>query len=148
MPLRVIYRRALSLEDVTVNPTTRLDLPAVEGGRDRAATPAEASALIEALPPVQRALWATVFYAGLRRGELMALRIGDVDLDTNTIHMRRSWDRREGEIDLKSARGRRDVPVSKALRRYLVEHLLLLGWRDGYIFGRSADTPWSVEVPQ
>lgn len=148
MPLRVIYRRALALEDVSVNPTARLDLPAVEGARERVATPAEAEALIEALPAGQRALWATAFYAGLRRGELMALRIDDIDLEKNVIHIRRSWDRVDGEIDLKSARGRRNVPVSKTLRRYLVEHLLQLGWRDGYIYGRDADTPWSVEVPQ
>lgn len=108
MPLRIIYRRALSLEDVTVNPTTRLNLPAVEGRR--VAAPAEIRALIDALPVAQRALWGTAFYAGLRRGELVALRIADVDLKTNVIHVRRSWDRREAEVDLKSARGLRDVP--------------------------------------
>jgi hypothetical protein len=31
--------------------------------------------LLEALPECDRPLWATAMYAGLRRGELMALRI-------------------------------------------------------------------------
>jgi hypothetical protein len=46
----VIYRRALALEEATVNPTTRLDLPAVEGTRDRFATPEEAATLIAGSP--------------------------------------------------------------------------------------------------
>jgi integrase len=148
MPLRVVYRRAISLEETTVNPTSRLDLPAVEGTRDRFATPEEAEVLIGALLPSERALWATAFYAGLRRGELAALQVADVDLDGNVIHVRRGWDRVEGEIELKSARGRRDIPISRALRRQLVEHLMQLNWRDGYIFGRGPGRPWSIEVPQ
>ncbi len=76
------------------------------------------------------------------------MRIADVDLKTNVIHVRRSWDRREGEVDLKSARGLRDVPVSNALRPYLIEHITQAAWPDGYIFGRSSEVPWSIEVPQ
>lgn len=148
MPLRVIYRRALSLEEASSNPTSRLDLPAVEGRRDRVAIPEEAEALIAALPPTERALWATAFYAGLRRGELVALRVTDVDPETNVIHVRRGWDRVEGEIELKSARGRRDIPISRTLRRQLVEHLMQIGWREGYMFGRGPERPWSIEVPQ
>ena len=147
MPLRVLYRRAMSLEEVAANPTTRLDLPAVEGTRDRFATPEQAESLIAALPAGQRALWATAFYAGLRRGELVALQVGDIDLDGNVIHVRRGWDRIEGEIDLKSARGRRDIPISRTLRRQLAAHLMQLGWREGYIFGRGPGRPWSIEVP-
>src|SRR4051812_7389168 len=93
MPLRVIYRRALSLEEVAVNPTSRLDLPAVDGTRDRFATPEEAETLIAALPQIEQALWATAFYAGLRRGELVALHLADIDLDVSVIRVRRGWDR-------------------------------------------------------
>ena len=39
MPLRAIYRRALTRGDVAVNPTTGLELPAVRGRRDRVADP-------------------------------------------------------------------------------------------------------------
>jgi integrase len=66
MPLRAIYRRALARGEVAVNPTTGVELPAVRGCRDRIASPAEAAALIEALPEDDRALWATALYAGLR----------------------------------------------------------------------------------
>ncbi|MFL5861524.1 MAG: tyrosine-type recombinase/integrase, partial [Solirubrobacteraceae bacterium] len=70
LPLRAICRRALSRGDIQINPTTGIELPAVRGRRERFATPVEAHELIEAAPPEYRALWATAFYAGLRRGEL------------------------------------------------------------------------------
>src|SRR5215210_9326770 len=59
MPLRAIFRRALARGDVAMNPTTGLELPAVDGRRDRIASPAEAAALLAALPERDRAPWAT-----------------------------------------------------------------------------------------
>ena len=44
-----------------------------------------------------RPLWATAFYAGLRRGELQALRWSDLDTARGVIQVRRSWDRVAGE---------------------------------------------------
>jgi integrase len=73
LPLRAIYRRALNRGEVAVNPTLKLALPAVRGRPDRIAHPHEAAALLAALPLVERALWATALYAGLRLGELQAL---------------------------------------------------------------------------
>ena len=49
-----------------------------------------------------RAFWATAIYAGLRRGELLALRWEDVDLASGVIHVRRGWDTIKGEIEPKS----------------------------------------------
>ncbi len=62
----------------------------------RIARPDEAATLIAALPLKDHALWATALYAGLRRGELQALRWKDIDLDQNLLHVHRSWDRIEG----------------------------------------------------
>jgi integrase len=102
----------------------------------------ECVALLAALPESDRPLWATAMYAGLRRGELMALRIEDVDLATGRIHVRRSWDVIEGEIAPKSAKGDRSVPVPAVLRDYLDEHLMSLEWSEGLVFGVSAVTPF------
>lgn len=76
--LKVVYRRELEHDDLAVNPTTNLRLPDVEGTRDWDATPEEALALLEALPEDEKALYATALLAGLRRGELRALRISGV----------------------------------------------------------------------
>jgi integrase len=136
MPLRAIYRRALARGEVAVNPTTGVELPAVRGCRDRIASPAEAAALIEALPEDDRALWATALYAGLRRGELMALRWEDVDLAACLIRVQRSYDPRAHEIIApKSRAGVRKVPIASALRAHLLAHKLRSGRADGLVFG-------------
>ncbi|HUG64256.1 MAG TPA: tyrosine-type recombinase/integrase, partial [Gaiellaceae bacterium] len=117
MPLRALYRRAVNLGLVRVNPTTGLDLP---GGavnpRERAASPEEARELLSALPEDVRVVFATAFYAGLRVGEIQALRWQDVNLADGTIHVRRAWDEREGAIEPKSNAGRRRVPIIGLLR--------------------------------
>ena len=135
MPLRAICRRALSRGDIQVNPTTGIEIAAVRGRRTRFATPAEAHELIEAAPAQDRALWATAFYAGLRRGELRALRWIDVDLASGVIRVERSWDVKEGVIEPKSTAGRRKVPIAAILRDYLVEHRLR--GAEGLVFGRD-----------
>ncbi len=100
--LRAIYRRAIQREQAGVNPTTNLDLPSSRRKPVRIAIPAEADALLGALPTGDRATWATAFYAGLRRGELQALRCSAIDLGASEIRVERSWDQYEGEIDPKS----------------------------------------------
>jgi integrase len=121
MPLRVIYRRAVKRGEVTLNPSRDVDLPAVEGRRERVASPEEAQQLIGALPESERALWATALYAGLRLGELQALQAEDVDPDEGLIHVRRSWDKQEGFVATKSKAGERIIPISEHLRDYLHE---------------------------
>jgi integrase len=74
--------------------------------------------------------------AGLRRGELMALRWEDVDLANGVIRIERAWDVREGVIEPKSRAGRRTVPIPAALRDYLVEHKQRQD-SEGLVFGRS-----------
>jgi len=44
LPLRAIYRRALDLDQLAVNPTLKLRLPAVRGKRERVARADEAAA--------------------------------------------------------------------------------------------------------
>src|SRR5262249_12718403 len=70
MPLRAVFRHAVSRGELAVNPCAGLELPRVRGRRDRIASPAEAARLLTALPEDDRAVWATALYAGLRRGEL------------------------------------------------------------------------------
>jgi integrase len=141
LPVRAIYRRAISRGEVSINPTTALEMPAPRGGRDRIAPPDECAKLLAALPR-DRALWATAMFGGLRRGELMALRIEDVDLGAGVIHVRRGWDVVAGEIATKSGKDRR-VPIAGILRDYLDEHLLGLVWQEGLVFGVSATSPFT-----
>jgi integrase len=142
MPVRAIFRREVAQGRLAVNPTSGLELPAVRSTRDRIADPEEAAKLIEALPVVDRALWATALYAGLRRGELQALKWEDVDLAAGVIHVERSWDEEAGEIGPKSVKGRRKVPIAGVLRDHLVEHRMRHGHSEGLIFGKTASDPF------
>jgi integrase len=96
------------------------------------------SASLGVVTPGDRALWATAFYCGLRRGELYALRAEDVDLAAGVIHVRRGWDAVEGEIEPKSTRSRRRVPIPAALRDHLVERRLDAGG-EVYVFGGARE---------
>ena len=136
--LRVIFKRALARGELAVNPVSGVQVPAVRGKRDRVAPPHECASLLTALPERDRGLWATAMYAGLRRGELMALRIEDLDLDREVINVSRGWDTLEGEITTKSGRSR-VVPVSEVLRDHLERHLAQLAWAEGLVFGIG---PW------
>ena len=63
-------------------------------------------------------MWATALYAGLRRGELAALRWLDVDFERGLIRVERSW-------EPKSRSGRRRVPMARPLKAHLAAHRLL-----------------------
>jgi integrase len=144
MPLRAIYRRACRPGgEVTVNPTTGLDLPAPTGRRDRVVSPDEAQAYLAALADADGALWATALFGGLRRGELMGLRWEDVNLDGGVLRVERSWDPRAGVLtEPKSKAGQRTVPIAQALREHLIAHRLRAGRTTGLVFGHDADTPF------
>jgi integrase len=145
LPLRAIFRRAISRGDLAINPCAGLELPAVRGRRERFASAEEADELIAALPREDQAIWATAMYAGLRLGELRALRVEDVDLDGGVIRVERGWDPVEGEIKLKSHAGRRKVPLIPLLRSFLAAHLNRTA-RTGadLIFGRTAGGPFTA----
>jgi integrase len=146
-PLRVIYRRARRRDEIAVDPTEDLELRRPDGKRERIASATEATALLDAMQESERALWATAFYAGLRRGELRALRWDDVDLTARTIHVKRGWDAIEGEQDGKSDAANRLVPILDPLAPLLAAHKLATGRdSDALVFGRTDQGPFSPET--
>lgn len=141
--IRAIYRHEIARDRIKENPTRGVTLPARGRGRDRIVTPAQAKYLLAALRDNDRAIWATAFYAGLRRGELMALRDRAVDLDANEIRVHAGWDMVEGEQPTKG-RERRTVPIIGELRRILVAHRLGTGRRgNDLVFGSTAVSPFA-----
>jgi len=139
-PLRVIYRRAIRRDLVAIDPTKGLELRRPDGRRERIAAPEEARELLDALPVEDRALWATALYAGLRRGELRALRFSDVDLDARVIRVERGWDQEEGEQDGKSKAARRTVPIIGRLAPLLAAHKLAASRDDdALVFGVTGE---------
>src|SRR5579862_386565 len=137
VPLRRIVRDAITRDELIANPLVELDLPAPGGRRERAATPTEATELLAALSDDVRTIYAAAFYAGLRRGELRALRARDVDLEARTISVERGWDDREGPIATKSDAGKRTVPLLDALRPHLEPLVDAAPSPDALLFGRG-----------
>jgi integrase len=143
MPLRVIFRRAVQDGDHSVNPCAHVRLPAVCGRRERIASPEEAQQLLAALPERDRPIWATALYAGLRRGELMALRWKHVDLAVGVIRVERAYDDKgRVEIEPKSRSGRRTVPIVGALRDVLTELRADERRERGIVFSSDGVTPF------
>jgi integrase len=145
VPLQAVYRRAVRNGAVPVNPALDLELPTPEA-RKRAATPAQAAKFMGVLGVRLGALWSVAFYAGLRRGELQALRVRNVDLAAGTITVEHGWDVIEGEIDPKSAAGRRQVFLCETLRPYL-EPLVEDGSPDAFVFG-SEVSPFDARATE
>jgi integrase len=138
-PLQAIYRHAVRRDLVAINPTRDVELPAARGRRERIASATEAARLLEALPDRDRAIWATAFYAGLRRGELLALRGSDIDLGKAEIRVARSWDQYEGPVAPKSRAGLRTIPILAVLAR----HLEGLPGDSDLVFGRGPERPFA-----
>ena len=141
--LRALYRHAVALGHCHHNPTQGIKLPAVRGKRDRIEPPEVAERLIAALPFPERAIWATAFEAGLRRGELQAVCWEHIDLDARTIRVYGGWDQYEGAIDPKSAAGWRTVPMTGDLHVILAEHRRWSQRIAGLVFGRTPELPFS-----
>ena len=143
IPLRAIFRREVHRDQIKVNPCSGLELPKAPGRRDRIASPEEAGRLLAALPAGDRPIWATAMYAGLRRGELRALRYQRLDVKGGLIYVERGWDDREGEIETKGRNCRR-VPIPSVLREYLLEHVMRTGRRgEDLVFGSADGRPFS-----
>ena len=138
-PLRVIFRRAIRRDEISIDPTDNLDLPAIRGRRDRIEPPERAHEYLAALPDSERAFWAVALFCGLRRGELRGLQWSNVEFEGGVIRVERSWDPVKGPVDVKTGAGRRAVPMAFVVRRELMAHKARTG-RDGrdLVFGRTA----------
>ena len=147
-PLQAIYRRARSREGLTLNPTRDLELPAPTPKEVEIVSPELAAQLLAAVPREDRAVWATALYAGLRYGELRALRWSAVDLAAGSIRVVESWDPREGAIAPKTRTSQRTTPLPGLLRDYLTEHRLARGepHSDALVFGSYDNTPFQAAV--
>jgi integrase len=130
---------------LVADPTRGLRLPAVLLSRDRIATSDEARRLIAALDIRDQALWGAAMYAGVRHGELRALRVENIQLAMKRIAIKKGWDQYAGEIDPKTEKGKRPTVIIGLLEALIEDHLERTG-RTGrdFVFGRTADTPFDT----
>jgi integrase len=140
IPLRALFRWAIRRELCTVNPCDGVELPSGETARDRIAAVPEALALLDCVPDRDRAIWATAFFSGLRRGELLALDWKNVDLVGRRIYVERSYDPGSQRfVAPKSKKGEREVGIPKLL----IPHLAALNRTEGLVFGPTGVVPFN-----
>ncbi|MEX0973276.1 MAG: site-specific integrase, partial [Solirubrobacterales bacterium] len=140
-----IYRRARARSGLSVNPTRDLELPAPRPDEVEIVAAADAARLLEPLPVGDKPIWATALYAGLRYGELRALRWRAVDFEAGTIRVEESWDPKAGPIEPKTRTSRRITPMPHPLRELLRNHRELLGKpaADELVFGLARGGPFN-----
>jgi integrase len=139
-PVRKIFARAVREKLIAINPTAGLELRAPDGRRDWVDTPERVARALQALSDRERGIWTVAFYAGLRAGEIQALRWCDIEFDRGVICVQQSWDRVVGTIKPKSRAGVRRVPMSMLIRRELRDVQLRTGRRgEQLVFGRTPD---------
>lgn len=145
MPLRLIFRYAEERDLVIVNPLIGLKLPAKDERPTKVISPKQAKELLSILAGTDRAIFATALFAGLRLGELRALRWKHVDLEKGLIRVKRSWDPRAGDIPPKSKAGVRAVPLISDLRSQLIGIRSPTASQDDFVFGNGSARPFGPQ---
>jgi integrase len=92
-------------------------------------------------------MFAVLGMTGLRAGEMLGLKVSDLDFTRNVIHVRRSIDSRTKKEQTPKSRGSAsDVPMPRALAKRLRE-FLRVGYREnpnGYLFVNRNSNPYSI----
>lgn len=118
--MHAVYRRAVRSRHLKENPVEAVDKPEHVPREGRSI---EGDDWI-ALEPIisANAAYALMCFAGLRRGETLALRRADIDLCAGIIHVSRQRIRVKGVLQIttpKSSAGVRDIPIAPELRPIL-----------------------------
>jgi integrase len=106
--------------------------------------PKQATKMLEALRPDDRALWALGFFAGLRRSETLGLRWDAVDLERRRLKVERTYHAETGKLRevTKTRAGARTVPMPLPL----VAELEALERRGPFVIGGAEPgiNQWNV----
>lgn len=118
--IRGLFRSAIADRLIDYDPTMRATLPKASKGTHRVIT-GEEKQLITATPHRMRAAALVMLYAGLRRGEVLALQSSDIE--GNILHIRRavrfSTDGKPILVDPKTYAGIRDIMILPELQKEL-----------------------------
>jgi integrase len=123
-----IFKRAMKVYGLPRNPADLVERPRVRrAAKIDVLRPEEVLALVWAAESKQdAAIFHTAAFAGLRMGELLALRWRDVDFTRRTIHVRENWT--QGETTTPKGGTERAVPMAEEV----AERLARLGQRDHF----------------
>src|SRR4051794_31624138 len=146
--LRSIYASAVLDRLVASSPVVRVTLPRHERARVVPLTVTQVQALADAIPARNRAMVLTQAGLGLRIGELLALRVEDVDFLRRTVRI--EWQFAPGakvRAAPKTPRSRRTLPLPQVVADVLAAHIAgFPPGADGSIFTSSVGAVYWQEV--
>jgi len=136
-----LFQTAVDWGMLQENPARGLKLPPREPRREVHILSAEGiQRLLGALPEPSRTIFALGIVTGLRIGELLGLKIDDVDLTGATLHVRRAFYR--GEVGSpKTRRGERSIPLASHVVGLLMHYLGGRTVQSEWLFSSKAGTP-------
>ncbi|MFF3515772.1 tyrosine-type recombinase/integrase [Streptomyces sp. NPDC002573] len=114
-----------AVEDKVIasSPCRRITLPPMQDEEVTPPTVAQVEAMARVMPPYIRAAIVTLAGSGLRIGELLGLKVSDVDFKDGAIRVERQR-LQSGKIGPpKTAKSRRTVPVGEVVTDALITHL-------------------------
>jgi integrase len=139
--LSKFFRIAIRWGWADTNPAHGVELPPMERRRKpRVLTLDEIQRLRDNLADPGRTIFLVAVLCGLRVGELLALRVEDVDLEMRTLSVRRSVYNNEVSTP-KTRRSERQVPISTVLGEALNSWLRARPGKSEWLFPSEAGTP-------
>lgn len=123
--LKQMFDKALKLRTIDYNPFLNIELPKHKKEAGYALTLDEERRFVTACKNDKYGdMYLVCLYAGLRRGEALALNRGDVDFDNRTISITKTY--YQGAVhETKTEAGTRIAPISNALFPYLQKYRTL-----------------------
>jgi integrase len=144
--LRSILKAAVADRLIASSPAIRLSLPRAKRERVVPLTVAEVQRLADAMPPRCRAIVVAQAGLGFRLGELLALRVQDVDFLHRTVRVEEQLSLAGTRVPVKTPSSRRTVPlpsvVADTLARHLAEASTRVKASDEPIFATMHGRPW------
>ena len=156
-----VMSHAVRWEVIASNPVSAADPPRVEPAEIQILDSDQIKAVLEALRGhVLHPIVVLALATGARRGELVALRWADIDLDSGKLTIERSYEQTNQGLSLKAPKtkaGRRVVTVPSSIAAELKKHWrqqqeqrLALGlgkaMPDDLVFARPGGVPWPPDA--
>ncbi|MBU1672163.1 MAG: site-specific integrase [Actinobacteria bacterium] len=123
MVLKLMLKEACEDEHIETNPAQYIKRVRGEHQEMDFLRPDEVSKLLQACETDFYPIVAVAVMTGMREGEEVALRRGDVDLDNGVIYIRRNFSPKFGITSTKTHRSTRAVEMSQALATIVRGHL-------------------------
>ena len=130
MTLKQMFKRAIENNMLVKNPADLVEKQRKTKPKKRALTDEERIAVEQADLDIKcRAFVYVLLYAGLRRGEAIALTRKDIDMSKKTISVDKTWTTVKGKVSIKpmpkTDAGNRTIPMPAELYHVMQEHLSL-----------------------